>query len=198
MNRFILYIILMVLSLSITFSQYSQQKSVVGSAGGKSTDGTYNLKSNVGEPSGTTTGSGYTINSGFLGASITIPNVVTASMTSISVTSANSGGNVTDNGGATVSARGIVWSTTAIPTLTTNEAGHTTDGTGTGSFTSAITGLTYNTLYYVRAYATNSAGTAYGNEITFTTIPTLGEWGLIAMGLLFAGFGGWFVWRRIV
>ena len=66
-----------------------------------------------------------------------------------------------------------VWSTSTNPTilLTTK----TTDGTGSGAFTSTITGLTANTQYYVRSYATNSAGTSYGNEFTFTTLPTIGQ-----------------------
>ena len=66
---------------------------------------------------------------------------------------------------ATVTARGVCWSTTANPTIANS---HTTDGSGTGVFTSNITGLTANALYHVRAYATNSTGTAYGEDLTFT------------------------------
>ena len=78
---------------------------------------------------------------------------------------------MTNSGGATVTARGVCWSTSHNPTISNS---HTTDGTGTGSFTSSITGLTAGTLYHVRAYATNSAGTAYGADVTFTTqqVPT--------------------------
>jgi len=78
-----------------------------------------------------------------------------------------SGGNITDNGGATITARGICWATTPSPTINDN---FTSNGTGTGSFTSHLTGLTPNTRYYVRAYATNVVGTAYGNEVTFMFI----------------------------
>ena len=78
------------------------------------------------------------------------------------------GGNVTADGGATVTARGICWSTSQNPTIS---GSHTTDGTGTGTFTSNMTGLEPNTTYYVRAYATNSAGTAYGDQVSFTTLP---------------------------
>jgi hypothetical protein len=78
-----------------------------------------------------------------------------------------SGGNVTADGGADITARGICWSTSQTPTISGN---HTTDGTGTGSFTSTMTGLTPNTTYYVRAYATNSEGTAYGEVVSFTTL----------------------------
>ena len=95
----------------------------------------------------------------------TAPSVTTATPTGITSTSAISGGNVTSDGLATVTARGVCWSTAANPTTAGN---HTTDGSGTGAFTSSITGLTLGTLYHVRAYATNSAGTGYGEDLTFT------------------------------
>ncbi len=106
---------------------------------------------------------------------ILIPTVITSEITDIAQTTATGGGNVTNDGGATVTARGICWSTSPNPTVSNS---HTTDGTGTGTFTSSMTGLTPNTTYYVRAYATNSAGTAYGEPKTFTTaqqilIPTV-------------------------
>ena len=104
---------------------------------------------------------------------IVLPTVTTATTTLATSTSASSGGNVTDNGGGTISARGVCWSTTAAPTTANLK---TTDGTGTGAFTSSITGLQLGTEYHVRAYATNSAGTAYGNELTVTTpvlVPTV-------------------------
>jgi len=96
--------------------------------------------------------------------------VTTAAVTSVTQTTASGGGNVTSDGGAAVTARGVCWSTAPSPVITGN---HTTDGTGTGSFISSITGLTAGTLYYMRAYATNSAGTAYGNELSFTTLPII-------------------------
>ena len=98
----------------------------------------------------------------------TEPTVTTTAISDIDKTTATGGGNVTADGGATVTARGICWSTSQNPTIS---GSHTTDGTGTGSFTSAMTSLTANTTYYVRAYATNSAGTAYGEEVSFTTLP---------------------------
>jgi hypothetical protein len=96
----------------------------------------------------------------------TIPTVTTTSVTAITQTTATSGGNVTADGGATITARGVCWSTTTGPVATGN---HTTDAGTTGSYTSNITGLAAGTLYYVRAYATNSVGTAYGAEVSFTT-----------------------------
>ncbi|OFX31040.1 MAG: hypothetical protein A2X08_18240 [Bacteroidetes bacterium GWA2_32_17] len=97
---------------------------------------------------------------------ITIPTLTTTAISSITSITAISGGNVTLDGGATVTARGVCWSTSANPVAT---GSHTTDGTGTGTFTSNITGLTLGLTYYVRAYATNGIGTAYGNEISFCT-----------------------------
>ena len=98
----------------------------------------------------------------------TVPTVTTTAISDIDKTTATGGGNVTADGGATVTERGICWSTSQNPTIS---GSHTTDGTGTGSFTSAMTGLTANTTYYVRAYATNSVGTAYGEVVSFTTLP---------------------------
>ena len=98
---------------------------------------------------------------------ILLPNVFTSTASNITSTSAMVGGNVTSDGGASVIARGVCWSTSQNPTV--NDS-HTTDGGGMGSFTSNIMGLAANTIYYVRAYATNSAGTAYGEEVTFTTL----------------------------
>lgn len=92
--------------------------------------------------------------------------LLTTTLSSISSTTVISGGNVTSDGGATVTARGVCWNTSANPTITNSI---TTDGTGTGAFTSSITELTRNTTYYVKAYATNSIGTSYGNEISFKT-----------------------------
>ncbi len=97
-----------------------------------------------------------------------IPVVTTAEVTDITATTATCGGTIAADGGLAITARGVCWSTSPNPTLSDS---HTTDGTGTGSFTSAMTGLTANTTYYVRAYATNSAGTAYGEAVSFTTLP---------------------------
>ena len=96
----------------------------------------------------------------------TLAEVTTASITNITVNSASSGGNVISDGHVSVTARGICWSTTANPDINDNK---TSDGTGTGTFTSAVTNLSAGTTYYIRAYATNSVGTAYGNEILFST-----------------------------
>lgn len=98
-----------------------------------------------------------------------IPTISTSMITNITSTTASSGGNVTNDGGANITAKGLCWSTSAKPTITLSTK--TIEGAGSGAFTNYITGLTGNTLYYIRAYATNSFGTAYGNEIIFTTLP---------------------------
>ena len=95
-----------------------------------------------------------------------LPTVTTNTVSSITSTSATCGGNVTSDGGYTVTARGVCWSTSQNPTVSNS---HTTDGNGIGSFTSTMTGLSAGTTYYVRAYATNSKGTSYGAQKTFTT-----------------------------
>lgn len=96
-----------------------------------------------------------------------LPVLTTITVSAITSSSANSGGNISSDGGASITARGVCWNTSTGPTIANSR---TTDGTGTGSFTSAMTGLTANTTYYVRSYATNSSGTAYGNELSFTTL----------------------------
>jgi len=95
-----------------------------------------------------------------------IPVLSTSAVTDITQTTAISGGNITSDGGATVTARGVCWSTGQTPTLSDNK---TTDGTGAGTFVSNISGLTANSTYYARAYATNNKGTAYGSTMSFTT-----------------------------
>jgi uncharacterized protein (TIGR02145 family) len=102
----------------------------------------------------------------FTSLPLVIPTVTTTVVTNNGQFSASSGGDVTFDGGAIVTARGVCWSASSAPNTT---GSHTTDGSGTGTFVSSLTGLTEGTLYYVRAYATNSIGTAYGNEYSFTT-----------------------------
>jgi uncharacterized protein (TIGR02145 family) len=104
----------------------------------------------------------YTINNpGQLATISTLP------IGNISSNSAVSGGNISNNGGTTITQRGIVWSTLPNPTTADNL---TNNGNGVGNFISDLAGLQANTIYYTRAYAINSAGTAYGDELNFTTL----------------------------
>ena len=96
-----------------------------------------------------------------------LPSITSIAVTNITGTSASTGGNVTSDGGASIIKRGSCWSTSAKPTVSNSI---TSDGTGTGTFTSNISGLSEGTAYHVRAYATNSSGTSYGEDLTFTTI----------------------------
>jgi hypothetical protein len=98
------------------------------------------------------------------------PALSTTSPSAITQTSATCGGNITDQGSSSVSKSGICWSIAGPPTIADNI---TTDGNGSGSFTGAMSDLAAGTIYYVRAYATNSIGTSYGNLVSFTTVPGL-------------------------
>jgi hypothetical protein len=112
------------------------------------------------------TGTAYGDQVSFTTSHPTSPIVMTTVISSITLTSAQSGGNVTSDEGATVTARGVCWNTSGNPTITDSK---TVDGSGTGTFTSNLRYLDTNTTYYVRAYATSSAGTGYGNELSFMT-----------------------------
>jgi len=92
---------------------------------------------------------------------------LTTAANATGATTATAGGNITSDGGSLITARGICWSTTSNPTIALSTK--ITVGTGAGSFSSTITGLTASTTYYVRAYATNELGTVYGNEVSFIT-----------------------------
>jgi uncharacterized protein (TIGR02145 family) len=94
------------------------------------------------------------------------PVVSTSAVSNITDVTATSGGNVTSQGSTAVTQKGVCWSTSQLPTISN---AHTLEGAGAGNFVSSLSALTEKTTYFIRAYATNSAGTAYGNEIEFTT-----------------------------
>jgi hypothetical protein len=114
-------------------------------------------------------GTSYGIESSITTNSLTIPSISTIAPNSISYNSASSGGNTISDGGSSITAKGVCWNTTGTPTIANSK---TTDGTGTANFTSNLTGLSTGVTYYVRAYATNAIGTAYGSSYLFT--PNLG------------------------
>jgi len=104
-----------------------------------------------------------------------LPTVTTTAITEITGTTAKGGGNVTNTGGAEITARGICYGLTANPTIADNK---TSDGTGAGSFISALSKLNGLTKYYVRAYAKNSVGVSYGNSVEFTTLVSIRVWNI--------------------
>ena len=122
---------------------------------------TYYVRAYATNSAGTAYGSEKTLT-----ADATLPTVTTGAVSNITQTTAQGSGNVTNSGGANVTERGVCWSTSHNPTIS---GSHANNGTGTGGFTVSMTGLTANTHYYVRAYAKNSAGVSYGNEMDFTT-----------------------------
>ena len=121
---------------------------------------------------------------------IAVPVLSTFSASNITTNSATSGGNVTNDGGGAVTSRGVCWATSQNPTISNSK---TNDGTGSGSFTSSITGLIHGTTYYVRAYATNFAGTSYGNQIIISALaipPTVNTISATAINSTIATTGG--------
>lgn len=118
-----------------------------------------------------------------------LPTVVTGDVSDVSLTSAWCTGEVTDEGSSTVTARGVCYGVSHDPTI---NGPHTINGTGTGTFTSIMTDLAQNTTYYVRSYATNSSGTSYGVERSFTTklAPTVQTAMVTSVDFLTAVCGG--------
>lgn len=113
---------------------------------------------------------------------VDLPVVTTTAVTGITKVAAVSGGEVTYDGGGTITARGLAWSMSANPTITGSVIA---GGTGTGVFTSNLTGLAIFTTYHIRAYATNSAGTAYGADVSFTTLADITKFYLVG------DYNGW-------
>lgn len=135
-------------------------------------------------------GTGYGIIMTFKSLQVILPELNTVEITDILQTSAKSGGNITSDGGASITIRGVCWSLAQNPTTGNNK---TEDAYGIGSYASLMTNLVPNTAYFVRAYATNSAGTSYGNQINFTTaatVPTLTTIAISGLNFISATSGG--------
>jgi hypothetical protein len=109
-----------------------------------------------------------------------VPTVTTQAVTAIITATATGNGNVTADGGATVTDRGVCWALTTNPVVGGLHA-HAVAG-GTGAFTGALTGLSLGTLYYLRAFATNADGTAYGANVTFYTAPAVAQQQILIRG----------------
>lgn len=110
-------------------------------------------------------GTAYGAEVSFTTEGVSIPTMTTKAPKSMTLTTAASGGNIINDGGIEVTARGVCWNTTGNPTITDS---YSSDGSGEGLFVSTMADLIMGTKYYVRAYGTNSLGTGYGNELEFT------------------------------
>ena len=127
----------------------------------------------------------------FITPALTLATVSTNAITSVSYSTAFSGGNVSADNGSSITGRGICWSISTLPTLSNSNA---TQTAGLGSYSIQMTGLSPNTTYYVRAFANNGAGTAYGNQLSFTTsalsAPLLSTKAISGISSNIAGSGG--------
>jgi hypothetical protein len=188
-------IIIVLFSLSDVFAE--QISSSVFGAGKEVSGGTYIVNGSAYQThTGQASGTGYNMKVGFWAQQrnlATMPSLTTASITILGDSKAKSGGYDIDDGGETITAKGVCWNTSGTPTIADY---FTNDGSGDADFESTMNGLSVNQQYYVRAYAINSSGTAYGDEKTFiyTAIPTLPEWGLI----VFCGLVVVFAVRKII
>jgi hypothetical protein len=126
-------------------------------------DKTYYVRAFATNTVGTTYGNSLS----FVTKALTVPDISTREISNITSTTAISGGIIMDDGGTSILERGICWSLSLNPTTGDN---FNTEGVGAGSYVALLTGLISNTMYHVRAYASNAQGTSYGNDLTFTTI----------------------------
>jgi len=199
-------LIIIIIIISYDLSAQKIKSSVFG-AGNQVSNNTFILNGSAFQThSGVATNIGYKMNVGFWNIYknrlYNAPSITTSSISNVQTTTATSGGSISlNNTDPDVIEKGIVWGTSPNPTLN-NNVGYTQNGPNPQSgnsltFISNMTGLSLNTTYYVRAYLTNSNSTYYGNQVVFTTIPTLGEWGVIALVSLMGIFGVWMVYRKV-
>jgi len=153
------------ISLSTKTVNISLLDSFVNSIAGLSSGTTYYVRAYATNINGTAYGNQIVFNT------ISLPTISTSSLSSVTSNSALGGGNITNDGGSAITARGVCWNTVSNPTISLSTK--SVDGNSVGNFSSSITNLTSNTTYYIRAYATNALGTVYGDEKQFTTIPLI-------------------------
>lgn len=162
-----------------TWSSYTSPVSLT-------TNGTYDVTARERDPAGNLSGDASIIS---VTIANTVPTVGGSVYSSVQATAAEVAGSVTDDGGDPVIDRGVVWNTTGSPTLA--DSSSSSSGTGLGNFTATLSGLTASTTYYVRAFATNAVGTAYGPEISFISGQAdYGDTYLGGLAFYFDGAGG--------
>ncbi|MCW5885551.1 MAG: IPTL-CTERM sorting domain-containing protein [Candidatus Kapabacteria bacterium] len=197
-----LSIFLLILIMSLIANSQTKKADVFPAGGGQSENTQYKNFGTFGQPSaGSSANSSYKNKEGFLNSGDeVIPMVSTSNVFNINLDLATSGGEILDNGGAEIISSGIIYSQTANAEI--GDLGVTVVYTDPmiedGTFTLTMSGLVNGETYYVRAFAENEVGYGYGDDVSFVSVPTLGEWGMITLASLLAGFGGWFVWRRVV
>jgi len=194
--------ILILMMLSMILSAQTKQADVFPAGGGQSENSQYKNFGTFGQPAASSSSnSSYKNNEGFLnGQSANVPIVTTGTVSSIHDDVATAGGEIIFHGGAPITSSGLIYSLSQNAEI--GDVGvavvYTNPLVDDGTFELEMTGLTYGETYYVRAFAENEMGYGYGDDVSFVSIPTLGEWGMIAFATLIAGFGGWFMWRRVV
>lgn len=153
---------------------------------------TYHIRSFTINPAGTS----YGADSVFTTMTSTLATITTSAVSGIGVNSATGNGNIISIGSDSVTVRGFCWNTTGTPTIADSVVSES--GTySTGAYSLSMTGMTMETFYHVRAYATNAAGTAYGNEVTFSTIP-MPAWALGLMTLGLVVIGVFLLYRKMI
>jgi hypothetical protein len=169
----IIIILILLASSNLMRAQYKIHSSTFGN-GAVVTSGSYKLYGSTNQTHiGSSNNLSVTMKIGFwntfLFKALALPSISTNSISLLNCDRATSGGLITYDGGVNITARGIVWNTSGSPTIL-SYTGKSTNGSGLGSYSYQMTGLSANTTYYVRAYATNGVGTSYGNEVSFSTM----------------------------
>ena len=149
----------------------SASSSFTSSITGLTADTKYYLRAFATNSAGTGYGNEVTFTTNDIFKASTVPTLTTSPVTAITTKSAVSGGTITSDGGGIITKSGLCWGTTPDPVINGINTNSTNDGSGNGSFESDLYNLAPNTTYYVRAYAVNSAGNAYGDQVSFITNP---------------------------
>jgi hypothetical protein len=204
--KIVIYLIILFTINNYLYSQHKLDRNVIGYGSVNASCTNYSIKGTLGQTAignynssnglSYKLGFWYTVNSNLNVRIKSIDNLSESEVRlSVEISMINSDPAVTQ--------KGVVWSTSQNPTLTSN-LGKTEQGAGGGNgprietFSTTISNLANTTTYYIRPYATNNIATYLGEQVTITTIPTLPEWGLILFACLITGLGIWNIWNKIV